>query len=292
MIESLRRASDQTPRQVFITEPVSNLLTLKLFSSRKIKKQKEKYWHEWDDRTFFEVLQEEFPSDKHRGENDYQTAMARFNDVRIDIDFNVANSELRYAEKIQRILHEIGGEENFSRSQRTEFVKTLVRNIGSGVEHRTNPEQLRELHNYLRAKKITRINKLLGYILRWIEPIRIMWNYSEKSGWFKDKRTPSKEGQASKLTEQPAKDRSLKNNKPRSERPSSATASGESKPDLRVKCRGCGRSGHKREACRANNHPNFNKTDCEWDDSDTMKAIKASGLKDRDGNPPVSASLQ
>ena len=115
-IESLRRASDQTPREVFITEAVSNLLTLKLFTSRKIKKQKEKYWHEWDDRTFFEVLQEIFPSDKHRGENDYQTAMACFNDVRLDVDFNVANSELRYAEKIQRILHEIGGEENFSRS--------------------------------------------------------------------------------------------------------------------------------------------------------------------------------
>ena len=143
--------------------------------------------------------------------------MARFNDVRLEIDFNAANSELRNAEKIQRILHEIGGEENFSRSQRTEFVKTLVRNIGSGVEHRTNPEQLRELHNYLRAKKITRINKLLGYILRWIEPIRIMWNYSEKSGWFKDKRTPSKEGHASKLTDQPAKDRSRRKDKPRRE---------------------------------------------------------------------------
>ena len=128
------------------------------------------------------MLQEIFPSDKHRGENDYQTAMARFNDVRLDVDFNVANSELRSAEKIQRILHEIGGEENFSRSQRTELVKTLVRNIGSGVEHRTNPEQLREFHNYLRAKKITRINKLLGYILRWVEPIHIMSNYSEKSG--------------------------------------------------------------------------------------------------------------
>jgi hypothetical protein len=230
---------------------------LKLFSSKKIKKQKEKYWHEWDDRTFFEVLQEEFPSDKHRGDNDYQTAMARFHDVRLDIDFNVANSELRYAEKIQRILHEIGGESNFTRSQRTEFVKTLVRNIGSGVEHRTNPEQLRELHNYLRAKKITRINKLLGYVLQWIEPIRIMWNYSEKSGWFKDKRNPSKEGQANKLTDPPAKPSRRNKDKPRKERPTSATGSGEPTADLRVKCRGSGRTGHKRDACRDNSTPQF-----------------------------------
>ena len=79
---------------------MSDVLTLKLYSCRKIKKQKEEYWHEWDDRTFFEVLQEIFPSDKHRGENDYQTAMARFNDVRLEVDFNVANWELRYAEKI------------------------------------------------------------------------------------------------------------------------------------------------------------------------------------------------
>ena len=40
-IESLRRASDQTPREVFITEAVSDVLTLKLYSSNKIKKQKE-----------------------------------------------------------------------------------------------------------------------------------------------------------------------------------------------------------------------------------------------------------
>ena len=97
-IESLRRASDQTPREVFIPEPVQALLTLKLFASRRIKRQHEKYWHEWDDRTFFEVLQEEFPSDKHRGDNEYQTVMARLNDIRLDIDFSVANSELRYAE--------------------------------------------------------------------------------------------------------------------------------------------------------------------------------------------------
>ncbi len=97
--------------------------------------------------------------------------MSRRFDVRLDIDFTVANSELRYAEKIDRILHEIGGENKFSRAERSEFVKTLIRNIGVNAEHQTNPEQLRELHTHLRAKKITRVNKLLGYILRWIEPI-------------------------------------------------------------------------------------------------------------------------
>ncbi len=147
------------------------------------------------------MLHEEVPSDKHRGDNEYQTVMARLNDIRLDIDFSVANSQLQYAERIQRVFKEIGGEDQFSRSQRSEFVKLLIRNIDAGVEHRTNPEQFRELHTYLRAKKITRTNKLLGYILRWVGSIRNMWNYSKRSGWFKDKRALTKDIHSLKLTD-------------------------------------------------------------------------------------------
>ena len=186
-------------------------------------------------------MQEEFPSDKHRGDNEYQTAMSRLNEVRLEIDFSIANSELRYAEKIQKVLHEIGGEDKFSRSQRIEFVKSLIRNIGTNAEHRTNPEQLRELHTHLRAKKINRINKLLEYILRWIEPIRNMWNYGEKSGWFKS-RAVGRESYNPKPTDQPAKDRSRRKDKVnRRDKLPTSNPSLEPKSDMRGDCRGCGR---------------------------------------------------
>jgi hypothetical protein len=60
------------------------------------------------------VFQEEFPSDKRRGNDEYQTAMSRFNDVQLVLDFYAANSELRYVEKFDAILHEIGGEKKKS----------------------------------------------------------------------------------------------------------------------------------------------------------------------------------
>ena len=114
-LEALRRASDHTPRQVFMTDACQRMLTRQLFASNQIAKSQAELWQAWDDRTFFEVLQEEFPSDKRRGNDKYQTAMSRFNDVQLVIDFYAANCELRYVEKIDAILHEIGGEEKFSR---------------------------------------------------------------------------------------------------------------------------------------------------------------------------------
>ena len=213
------------------------------------------------------MLQEEFPSDQRRGDNEYQTTMTRFNDVRLDIDFNVSNSELRYVEKIDKILEEIGGEMKFSRTERVEFVKTLVRNIIVGADHRTNPEQLRELHTHLRSKtRITRVNKLLGYILRWIEPIRMMWNYGDKSGWHKAKST-SKE--TPKSTEQTTRDRSRPKG-PRDRTPSNKFPQRAIPIPDRVECKGCGRLGHAREACRGKDHPDFNRADCDWMESVAM----------------------
>ena len=77
------------------------------------------------------------------------------------IDFCAANCELRYVEKIDAILHEIGGEEKFSRSERKEFVKTLIRNIASNADQRVNPKQLRELSTHLRTKRISRVSKFM-----------------------------------------------------------------------------------------------------------------------------------
>ena len=57
------------------------MLSIQLFASNKTAKRQAELWQAWDDRTFFEVLQEEFPSDKRRGNDEYQTPMSRFNDV-------------------------------------------------------------------------------------------------------------------------------------------------------------------------------------------------------------------
>jgi hypothetical protein len=260
---------------------VQLLLTTKLYAANRIKGRKMRYWQQWDDRTFFEVLQELFPSDKLRGDDEYQTTMARLNDVRLDIDFTTSHSELRYVGKVQKIFHEAGGERKFSSSERREFVKVLIGNIGARAETRTNPEQLRELHTHLRARKISKVERLLEEILRWVEPIRMMWNYGEKSGWFKAKGA-SKDSGNPKPTDQTARDRGrgkFKKDKP------SATATDDQTPDLRGACRGCGRKGHKREACRGKAHPDYNNADCEWEDSEALKAIRASNLKDEKGNP-------
>ena len=195
-IEALRRANDMTPKDAFITEATQGLLTLKLLSSRQIDRRDKEEWKSWDDRKFFDVLNQEFPSDRHRSDDAYQNALSLFRAVKLDIDFTVNNSELNYSAKLLEVLKEIQGEESFTKSQRLEFVKLLVKNIGTGVETRTNPEQLRELHSYLRAKRITSVDKLLQYILRWVEPVRSMWLYGENSGWWgsralsKDKPSP------------------------------------------------------------------------------------------------------
>ncbi len=101
------------------------------------------------------------------------------------------------------------------------------------AEHRTNPEQLRELHTHLRAKKTTRVNKLLGYILRWMEPIRSMWNYGEKSGWFKAKGT-GRESSHPKPTDHKAKDEP---SKVRGDKPKRLDPTGEPKANLRAECK-------------------------------------------------------
>ena len=171
------------------------------------------------------------------------------------------------------------GEIKFSRAERFEFVKTLIINIGVNAEHWANPEQLRELHTHLRAKKITRVNKLLGYILRWMEPIRSMWNYGEKSEWFK---TKGRESYHPKPTDHKAKEEP---SKVRRDKPKRSKHTGESKADLRAECKGCGRKGHKRDACHGKEHPDYNKAECAWKDSDAIKAIRANQFKDEKGNP-------
>jgi hypothetical protein len=172
----------------------------------------------------------------------------------------------------------MGGEDMFTANEQLEFVKTLIRKIGEGVDHRTNPEQLRELHAELRADKhIHSVEELLHRILRWLRPIKKMWNYADKSGWIRDRKP------IPKPAEKPAKDRPEKRgDKPRREKPTLTPA--ESKPDMRGTCRGCGRLGHKRDACRGKDHPDYNKADCEFADSEAMKAMTASCLKDQDGN--------
>ena len=62
-LEALRRASDQTPRQVFMTEACQRMLTMQLYASEKIAKRQPELWQAWDDRAFIEVLHEKFPSD-------------------------------------------------------------------------------------------------------------------------------------------------------------------------------------------------------------------------------------
>ena len=184
-IEALRRANDQTALDVFIPEPIQDLLTLKLFVTKQIKRDRAKYWKAWDDRKFFDVLQEVFPGDKRRSEDEYQTTLSRLNDVRLDIDFSLHDSELKYVSRVQKILIEAGGEKKFHRNQRQEFVKSMIRNIGSNLGSRYNDEVLRRLHQHLRAQQISRVKSLLCEILRWIEPVREHWTFGEECGWHK-----------------------------------------------------------------------------------------------------------
>ena len=68
---------------------------------------------------------------------------------------------------IQSTFNEIGGEDQFSSDEQLEFVKTLVRKIGEGMDHLTNSEQLREMHAELRAdKQVCTVEELLHRILR------------------------------------------------------------------------------------------------------------------------------
>jgi hypothetical protein len=122
----------------------------------------------------------------------------------------------------------------------------LIRNIVSNADHRVNPEQLRELHTHLRTKRISRVSKFIDYILKWIKPVRVMWNYGEKSGWHKGLKLVGKE--TSKPSESATRERSR--SKGSKEKSSPKTPVGEPKPDLRGECKGCGRRGHKREECR------------------------------------------
>ena len=98
-------------------------------------------------------------------------------------------------------------------------------------------------------------------------------------------RAPAKDSHSYKLTDQPVKDRTRQKDKPRRDRTSTATASGKPKSDLRAECRGCGHRGHKRDACRGKDHPDYNTADCEWEDSEAMKAIRTHQLKDEKGIP-------
>ena len=125
-IEALRRANDTTPVKVFIPEPVQRLLTLQLYASDHITESKPEKWHKWTDKKFFDVMQKEFPSDKHRGDTAYCTVMSQLNELRLEIDFTINHSELSYAAKIQSIFEVAGGEDMFSEKERLEFVKTLI----------------------------------------------------------------------------------------------------------------------------------------------------------------------
>ena len=65
---------------------------MKLYASGKITKNKKELWHWWDDKWFFDVMEELFPSDKHRGDLSFSAVMAQLTEVRLDIDFNANNS--------------------------------------------------------------------------------------------------------------------------------------------------------------------------------------------------------
>ena len=277
-IEALRRANDQTALDVFIPEPIQDLLTLKLFVTKQIKRDKAKYWKAWDDRKFFDVLQEVFPGDKRRSEDEYQTTLSRLNDVRLDIDFSLHDSELKYVSRVQKILIEAGGEKKFHRNQRQEFVKSMIRNIGSNLGSRYNDEVLRRLHQHLRAQQISRVKSLLFEILRWIEPAREHWTFGEECGWHKPRALVKETGNP-KPNEPSAKDRpNRKRDKP------TASPTRDPKPtDQRGECRGCGRKGHKASDCKGKDHPDWNKENCSFANSQAAKSLRDNNVKDDKG---------
>ena len=284
-IETLRRAQDLTAREVFIDESIQRLITTVLVSSRAIQKFA-KEWQAWTDQVFFENLLKEFPNDKlPKADDEFLTAMARLDGVRLNIDFNVSKSELLYVERIQKILDETKIENKISDNQLAEIVKMLVRNVGRESASRSNPIVLNQLHTYLRSQWIPDIDDFLISITRWVEKVREHWTYGVNALWI----NPSRIGKDKELAQPPNDPKDpvrnpLKGKFPRKPDLDKATPK-DGKPDRRKPCQGCGRPGHTRNECKGKEHPDHNKADCEWGDSDAMKQIRAAGLKDKDNNP-------
>ena len=283
-LAALRATNNLTHRDVFIPEATQDIIKHVLMADGRAKGDE---WHKWVDKYFFTQMFQVFPAEEYgQSGNAYLSNFNRLDALRLNMDFRLARSELKYVGEVQAILRESRMEDTCTTEQRKELIAMLIKNVKAESSKRGNTWLLGQLHNHLKTKVYSTVESLLQEISMWLNTPRQAWNLSLKSGWLnpellKGRNITPREGYTNPEGEVPVKVSGKIRGRERDKDPKK----GNPPPPARADCDGCGRSGHTKADCTLRGHKDWNGANKPWAQSDAMRLLQANNVLGGDGKP-------
>ena len=175
-------------------------------------KAKTDEWHRWSDKSWFTQMFQLFPAEGYgqNGDN-YLFNFNRLDALRLNIDFRLPRSELKYVADVHAILRKSRIDESYVKELFKRIINMLIKNMKADPARRVNSWMLGQLHNHLRTKVYPDMKSFLYEISSWMIPQRHAWNIALKSGWIstdlvpRGKNPAQREGNTSMDGEEPVK---------------------------------------------------------------------------------------
>jgi hypothetical protein len=158
-IVAAKAAGGHIDRNVYIAEGLPALITYALATNGLIPMDSTgDEWPHWSHDKFFTEMFKAFPkTDVGQWNDPFLSTLQRLERIRLVIDFWTPKSDLAYVMSVLEILRETQIESQITEDQNAQLIASLVRNIKAELSGRPNKWVLGQLHNYLKAEKLSSV---------------------------------------------------------------------------------------------------------------------------------------
>ena len=204
-IVAAKAAGGQVDRNVYIAEGLPALITYTLATNGLIPMDSiGDEWPNWSHDKFFTEMFKAFPKSEVSQWNDpFLSTLQCLERVRLVIDFWIPKSDLAYVTSVLEILRETQIESHITADQNTQIIAALIRNIKADLSGRPNKWVLGQLHNHLKAEKLSSVKEMLTKMGAWVQDMWRIWDTAIMAGWISKPDTRPRDERNKTSTDRP-----------------------------------------------------------------------------------------